>query len=81
MASSFNGSIHKMNPEPKDQETLQKWGHKDYKSQWTSKFAVKLYLLRISEVSPVKYRQCDCISINWTRTTKVVMLIWMEEST
>lgn len=81
MESSFNGYIHKLNPEPNDQETLQKQENKDYKSQWIGKFAVKLYLLRISEVSPVKYLHCDCISMNWTCTTKIVMLIWMEEST
>lgn len=81
MESSFNGYIHKMNPEPKDQETLQKQGNKDFKSQWIGNFAVKLYLLIISEVSPVKYLQCDCLSMNWICTTKIVMLFWMEEST
>jgi hypothetical protein len=33
--------------------------------------------LRVSEVTPIKYHQCDCLHRSWTRT--VDMLTWVEE--
>ena len=77
--SSPNGYIYKTIPTPKAQEIVHKrW--KDCKSQKAREFAVRLYLLVISEATPIKSHQHDCLNMSWTRMAAMHMPNWTEKS-
>lgn len=67
-------------PVPKAQGTMQKrvWW-KDYKSQRLRKI-VRLYLLVMSAVTPIKSHQYDFLNMSWTRMTPMDRLKWTEKS-
>lgn len=69
MLPSINEYTYKTSPTPNAQKILQKRGPKDYLIQRIRKFAVRLCLLVISEVIPIKYHQYDCINMTLTKTT------------
>jgi hypothetical protein len=48
---------------------------KDYKSQRSREFPVRLYLLGMSEAPPIMSQQQDCLKMHWTIAT-LDMLMW-----
>lgn len=62
------------------QRTFQKMGQKDHRSQKIKKFDVRLYLLVISEVMPIKSHEHECLNMDWTRTTPTDLPKWKLES-
>lgn len=64
--------IHLQNtPVPKTQETFQKKGQKELKSQRIWEFAVRLCLIIMSETIPVNAHKCDCSNIIRIRITSM----------
>lgn len=62
---SSNTYIYKRTPTPEAQGTLQKRRWRDCKSQRMREFAIKLCLLIMSEVAPIKSHPHDGLNMSW----------------
>jgi hypothetical protein len=70
---SLNRPIYNRTPESEAQRSVWKRGWKNCKSQRNRAFALRLYLLGISEDTPEQPYQHDCQIVSWTRTTLGVL--------
>jgi len=65
---------------PKAEGPLWKRWQRACKRQKNMEFAVRPCFLGISEVTPIKSHQQNCLNMIWTRITTIDMLTWTRES-